>query len=426
MPERGSSCGCCEGISTMAGYPGSGSGKTIFSQVDLAPPDPILNLATRYKSDKFEKKVNLGIGAYRTAEGKTWILPSVAAAEKILREDSTADKEYQPIDGKPEYKRPVQQLIFPDSVIDSGCVATVQALSGTGSLQMIAQFMEFMGVQKVYGPDPTWGNHPKIFRRAGLEYETYPYWDQEKRGLAFDKMMEAIGKMKEGEVILLHSVAHNPTGVDPTPDQWKKIVAACKSGKLIPLLDNAYQGYASGDLARDGLSQKLFTESGMEFFIAQSFAKNFGLYGERIGYIHVKCSTKEYASAVLSQLKICVRQAYSSPPIHGAAIVNTILKTPKLKDMWLKELNLMSNRIVEMRSALRKALEARKTPGTWNHVTDQIGMFTFTGLDKAQVVRMVDEFHIYMTADGRISMAGLNHSNVDYVAECIDRCVVWR
>ncbi|CAE7493532.1 unnamed protein product, partial [Symbiodinium pilosum] len=391
---------------------------SIFAAVPKAPDDPILGLVSAFKADKDPKKVNLSVGAYRTEEGKPWILPSVAAAEQLVLE-TAQDKEYEPIDGKPEFKRPVQQLIFSDEVIESGCVATVQALSGTGSLQMIAQFMKFMGVSKVWGPDPTWGNHPKIFGRAGLEYAKYPYWHQESRSLNFEGMMASIKSMKEGDAILLHSVAHNPTGVDPTPDQWKEIVLAVQERKLVPLLDNAYQGYASGDLAQDGLAQKLFTESGMEFFIAQSFAKNFGLYGERIGYIHVRCATKEAASAVLSQMKIVVRQAYSSPPKHGAAIVNKILTTPELKAMWLKELGSMSERIVKMRAALRQALEALQTPGTWNHVTDQIGMFTFTGLTKDQVSRMVKDFHIYMTEDGRISMAGLNMSNVQYVADCI-------
>jgi len=192
---------------------------------------------------------------------------------------------------------------------------------------------------------------------------------------------------------------------------------------LVALLDNAYQGYASGDLAKDGFAQRLLASEGMEFFVAQSFAKNFGLYGERIGYIHVKCASKDAADRVLSQIKICVRQAYSSPPKHGAAVVNTILSTPKLKEQWLGELKFMSDRIVSMRTALRSAVEAKGTPGTWNHVTDQIGMFTYTGLNKEQVVRMVEEFHIYMTGDGRISMAGLNPGNVPYVAECIDSVV---
>jgi len=396
---------------------------SIFANVAMAPADPILGLNNRFKADTFEKKVNLGVGAYRTAEGKRWILPSVAAAEKMLIDDENEDKEYQPIDGKPEYKKPVQQLLFPDEVVDSGCLATLQALSGTGSLQMVGQFLVSMGCKKIYGPDPTWGNHPKIMNRAGLDYGTYPYWHQESRGLNFDGMIEAMKKMNEGEAILLHAVAHNPKGVDPTNQQWDKIVQTVKEQKLIPLLDNAYQGYASGNLAEDNYATKVFTDQGMEFFLCQSFAKNFGLYGERIGYIHVKCASKDAADRVLSQLKIVIRQAYSSPPRHGAYIVNKVLSTPALKEQWLGELKLMSDRIVSMRGELRKAVESKGTPGTWKHITDQIGMFTFTGLTKDQVTRMVDEFHIYMTADGRISMAGLNAGNVDYVAECIDKVV---
>jgi aspartate aminotransferase len=228
-----------------------------------------------YKEDTFPTKVNLGIGAYRTAEGKTWILPSVKAAEEAVCSDSCADKEYQPIDGKPEYKRPVQELIFSPEMIDSGTVVSVQALSGTGSLTIITQFMvNWLGAKKIYIPDPTWGNHPAIFKRAGLsEVEKYPYWDAATKGLAFDGMMATLKAAKPGEVVLLHAVAHNPTGVDPSEDQWKQIVEVCKTNKLIPLLDNAYQGYASGNLARDGLAQDLFAASGLEYFIAQSFAK---------------------------------------------------------------------------------------------------------------------------------------------------------
>jgi len=229
--------------------------------------------------------------------------------------------------------------------------------------------------------------------------------------------------MSAGEAILLHACAQNPTGVDPTPEQWQTIVDKCKERRLLPILDNAYQGYASGNLAKDGLSMTLFEKSGLEYFIAQSFAKNFGLYGERIGYIHVRCRNKDVSAAVLSQMKILIRQAYSSPPRHGAAIVYKVLSTPALKEQWLKELNFMSQRILQMRNALRKALEAKGTPGTWNHITDQIGMFSYTGLTTEQVERMVNEFHIYMTKDGRISVAGLNPKNVDYVAGCIDKVV---
>lgn len=211
--------------------------------------------------------------------------------------------------------------------------------------------------------------------------------------------------------------------MDPSPEQWQAIVDKIKERGLIPVIDNAYQGYASGDLMKDGLSMTLFEKSGLEYFIAQSFAKNFGLYGERIGYIHVRCQSPEVSAAVLSQLKILIRQAYSSPPRHGAAIVHKLLTTPELKTQWLEELNFMSQRILQMRDALRKAIEAKGTPGTWNHITDQIGMFSYTGLTTPQAERMVDEFHIYMTKDGRISMAGLNPGNVEYVAQCIDTVV---
>jgi len=219
-----------------------------MGDIQMAPPDPILNLATRFKSDDFPKKVNLGIGAYRTEEGKPWVLPTVAKAEAKMLEKAGRDKEYHPIDGKPEFKKPVQQLAFPDAVIESGCIATAQALSGTGSLQLIGQFMKMMGMKKIHISVPTWGNHPKIFQRAGLEVGTYPYWHQETRALDFDGMTAAMDKMEAGEAILLHAVAHNPTGVDPTVDQWKVIIDKCKERQLIPLLDNAYQGYASGDL----------------------------------------------------------------------------------------------------------------------------------------------------------------------------------
>jgi len=397
---------------------------SLFKDVAVAPPDAILNLALRFKDDTDPNKVNLGIGAYRTEEGKPWPLPSVLAAQMLVCQDASEDKEYVPIDGKPEHKKPVQQLIFSEATIAAGNIATTQAISGTGSLAMIGQFLaSFMNCKVIHVSDPTWGNHTAIFNRAGLEVKKYTYYKPATRGFDFDGMISSFSAMQPGDAILLHAVAHNPTGVDPTPDQWNAIVQACKDRGLIPLLDNAYQGYASGDLMYDGAAMTIFENSGMEYFIAQSFAKNFGLYGERIGYIHVKCNSKEATSAVLSQLKILIRQAYSSPPRHGAAIVYKLLTNPALKAQWLGELGFMSKRILDMRAALRAALEAKGTPGTWNHITDQIGMFSYTGLTLAQTTRMVDDLHVYMTKDGRISVAGLNPGNVGYVADCIDKVV---
>jgi len=397
---------------------------SIFASVVQAPPDPILSLAALFKEDKDPNKVNLGVGAYRTEEGKPWILPSVRTAELDVVQDPAADKEYVPIDGKPEHKKGVQQLCFSDEEVEKGSIATAQALSGTGALQMVGQFLlGQLGIKDIYLPDPTWGNHTAIFKRAGLTPHNYTYYHPATRGFDFAGMMTAIDAMPEGSAILLHSCAQNPTGVDPNEAQWQEIVNKCKEKKLVPVIDNAYQGYASGDLAKDGLSQTLFEKSGMEYFITQSFAKNLGLYGERIGYIHIRCADKVVAAAALSQLKILIRQAYSSPPRHGAAIVHKILSTPELKKQWLGELTFMSNRILSMRKMLRDALEKRATPGTWNHITDQIGMFSYTGLDTAQVQKMVGELHIYMTKDGRISMAGVNPGNVDYIADCIHKVV---
>lgn len=321
---------------------------------------------------------------------------------------------------KPEHKKFVQQLIFTDATISSGRVATTQALSGTGALQMVGQFLKTMlNCDAIALPDPTWGNHNAIFKRAGLEIKTYTYYHPATRGFDFYGMMEAVRSLPKGTAILLHSCAHNPTGVDPTEAQWSQIVEACKSGELVPVIDNAYQGYASGNLEKDGFAQRAFEKAGLEFFVCQSFAKNFGLYGERIGYIHCLAEKKEHADAVLSQLKILIRQAYSSPPRRGAAIVYAILSDPTLKRQWLGELKFMAERIDGMRTALRGALEKRKVPGTWSHITNQIGMFSYTGLSVEQCERLTKEFHIYLLKSGRISMAGVNPGNVDYIADAI-------
>jgi len=402
----------------------SSRGAKSLADCPTAPPDAILSLAQWFKDDKFEKKVNLGIGAYRTEEGKPWPLPSVLAAQMAVVQDPTEDKEYVPIDGKPEHKKPVQQLLFSDAEIAKGAIATAQTLSGTGSLSLLGQFLcEVLKCKTIHVSNPTWGNHNAIFKRSGLDIKQYTYYKPDTRGFDFAGMVTSLNAIPSGDAILLHACAHNPTGVDPTEEQWKTIVELCKTRGLIPVLDNAYQGYASGSLEKDGLSMKVFEASGLEYFVSQSFAKNFGLYGERIGYIHVRCQSKELATAVLSQIKILIRQAYSSPPRHGAAIVNKLLMSPELKAQWLTELKFMSDRILQMRDALRKAIEAKGTPGTWNHITDQIGMFSFTGLSTPQVERMVNELHIYMTKDGRISVAGLNPGNIAYVAECIDKVV---
>jgi aspartate/tyrosine/aromatic aminotransferase len=389
-------------------------------EVDVAPPDPILVTAQLFNQDTDPKKVNLGIGAYRTDEGVPWVLPSVKEAEMLIAKDATAIKEYLPIDGLPQLRKLARELVFTPATIESGRVASVQALSGTGALRVAGEFLkEKLGVAKLYHSAPTWGNHTAIFKNSNMEVSTYPYYDAETRGFDFDGMMSAIPKMEPGSVILLHACAHNPTGVDPTEEQWVKIVEAIKAQKLLPLIDNAYQGYASGNLEKDNFATKLFDDSGMEFVLTQSFAKNFGLYGERVGMLHFVCTDRSRAEAVLSQLKLVVRPMYSSPPKQGAVLVTKVLEDPQLKAQWSSELKQMSERITKMRFLLRKKLEELGTPGTWNHITDQIGMFSYTGLTAPQCERLINEFHIYLLKSGRISMAGINESNVDYVAEKI-------
>ncbi|PHJ24601.1 aspartate aminotransferase [Cystoisospora suis] len=271
--------------------------------------------------------------------------------------------------------------------------------------------------------DPTWPNHPNIFKKAGMKVEIYPYWNPATCGVDFDGMKACLAKAPAHSCLLLHACAHNPTGVDLTEDQWREVLKICREKSLIPILDIAYQGYATGDLLRDSFSTRLFCEENFEFFVCQSFAKNLGLYGERVGMLHIVCKTAERARVVLSQVKKVIRPMYSSPPLHGARIVSRILNDPALKTSWLAELKEMASRIQGIREALRKGLEAKGTPGCWRHITDQIGMFSYTGLTKEQSERMKEHWHIYMMNNGRISLAGLNHSNIPYVVEAIDEVV---
>jgi aspartate aminotransferase len=242
-------------------------------------------------------------------------------------------------------------------------------------------------------------------------------------GLDFEGMMSALRGASPGAMVLLHACAHNPTGIDPSEAQWREIAALMKERRLIPLMDSAYQGYASGSLDTDAYAVRLFLSKGFEFFMCQSFAKNLGLYGERIGMLHVICKTPEVAKVVLSQVKLVIRPMYSSPPKHGGELVMYILGDEARFAKWKQELEGMAKRILEVRDLLRKGLEAKGTPGTWNHITDQIGMFSFTGLSQAQCERLISQHHIYLLKSGRISLAGLNKANIQYMVDSVDEVV---
>ena len=369
------------------------------------------------------------MGAYRTDEGKPYYFPVVRKAEEIILADQTANKEYLPIDGLPKFRELASKFLLGEDhpAIVEKRVCTVQSLSGTGALRLGAEFiMKFMPGRRVYLPNPTWGNHNAIFSEAGMEICQYRWYKAETCSLDFEGLKEDMANAPEGSIYLFHTCAHNPTGVDPTKEQWDEIADLCVSKKLVPFFDTAYQGFASGDLVGDGYSVRLFARKGIEMLAAQSFAKNMGLYGERVGTINIICQDEDTAVRVLSQMKIIVRKMYSNPPIHGAKIVATILGDADLFNEWVEELKAIVGRILTMRQSLYDALKANGCPGNWEHIIKQIGMFSFTGLDPDQSDRMLNLHHIYMLRTGRISLAGLTSGSVQYVADCIKEVVLWK
>lgn len=393
-----------------------------WSHVEMGPPDPILGVTEAFKKDTNPKKMNLGVGAYRDDAGKPYVLPSVRKAEEMIM-SRNLDKEYLPIGGMSDFCSAAARLAFGDEsdVIQSERNTTVQGISGTGSLTVGAFFLGqfFKGNREVYMPTPTWGNHIPLFKRAGLSVKQYRYYDPKTCGFDFSGALQDIAKIPEESVILLHACAHNPTGVDPKPDQWKEMSKVIKSRRLFPFLDMAYQGFATGDIDRDAAAVRLFAEDGHGFAVSQSFAKNMGLYGERVGAFTMVCSSREEAERVMSQVKIIVRPTYSNPPIHGARIAHLILTDGELRQQWLRDVKGMAERIMGMRSRLRDGLKREGSTRNWQHITDQIGMFCFTGMTQDQVARLIKEFSVYLTKDGRISVAGISSNNVDYLAHAM-------
>jgi len=404
---------------------------TLFGGIEVAPVDPILGTSLAFNADTSQDKINLGIGAYRTEGGKPFVLECVKKAEEaVLKETGeTIYKEYSTIDGPPRLKTLTQKLVFGENckAIAENRICSVQALSGTGSLRVAAEFIKTHmkpETHEIWVSDPTWGNHNTIFKKAGLTVKTYPYYKASTRGFDFEGMMKALKEeATEGAHVLLHACAHNPTGVDPDDGQWEAIANVMKERKLVPLMDSAYQGYASGSLDQDAKAVRLFAEMGFEMYMCQSFAKNLGLYGERIGMLHVLCKGESEAKAVLSQLKLVIRPMYSSPPIHGALLVEKILGDDASFDAWKTELKAMSDRILEVRKLLRDGLVEKQTPGTWDHITNQIGMFSYTGLTESQCELLTSKHHIYLLKSGRISLAGLNKNNMQKMIDAVDDVV---
>ena len=393
---------------------------SLFTAVEMAPRDPILGLNEQFNADANPRKVNLGVGVYYDDSGKIPLLDCVRAAEGQMMEAPKA-RGYLPIDGIAAYDAAVKTLVFgaESEPVKSGRVATVQALGGTGGLKIGADFLKKVNPSaKVLISDPSWENHRALFTQAGFTVEAYPYYNATRRGLDFDGMLTALDTAAEGTVVVLHACCHNPTGYDITAADWDKVVAVCKSRKLVPFLDMAYQGFGYG-IEEDGAVIGKFVASGQSFFVSTSFSKSFSLYGERVGALSVLCQDKEETSRVLSQLKIMIRTNYSNPPIHGGQVVATVLNTPELRAIWERELAGMRTRIKQMRVALVEKLKGAGIKQDMGFITQQIGMFSYSGLSKDQMVRLRTEFGVYGTDSGRMCVAALNSQNIDYVCESI-------
>lgn len=393
---------------------------SLFSAVEMAPRDPILGLNEQYAADTNPAKVNLGVGVYYDDNGKLPLLACVQAAEKTMMDKPTA-RGYLPIDGIVAYDAAVKALVFgaESEAVKSGRVATIQALGGTGGLKVGADFLKHLNPNaKVLISDPSWENHRALFTNAGFKVESYRYYDAQTRDLNFAGMLADLNAAAAGTVAVLHACCHNPTGYDITPAQWDQVVSVVKANKLVAFLDMAYQGFAYG-LAEDGAAVQKFVDAGLTFFVSTSFSKSFSLYGERVGALSVLCENKEEAGRVLSQLKIVIRTNYSNPPTHGGAIVAAVLANPELRALWEKELGEMRVRIKSMRQMLVDGLKAAGVKQDMSFITRQIGMFSYSGLSKDQMVRLRNEFGVYGTDTGRMCVAALNSKNIAHVCASI-------
>jgi len=397
---------------------------SLFSAVEMAPRDPILGLNEQFNADTNPNKVNLGVGVYFDDNGKLPLLQCVQAAEKTMMATPTA-RGYLPIDGIVAYDNAVKALVFgaESDVVKSGRVSTVQAIGGTGGLKIGADFLKKVSPNaKVLISDPSWENHRAIFVNAGFEVGTYAYYDAEKRGVNFEGMLASLNAAAAGTIVVLHACCHNPTGYDITDAQWNQVIAAVKAKGLTAFLDMAYQGFGHG-IAEDGAVIGKFVAAGLNIFVSTSFSKSFSLYGERVGALSVVASDKEEAARVLSQLKIAIRTNYSNPPIHGGAVVAAVLNNPELRAQWESELAEMRVRIKAMRQKLVDSLKAAGVKQDMSFITTQIGMFSYSGLTKDQMVRLRNEFGVYGTDTGRMCVAALNSKNIDYVCASIAKVV---
>ena len=392
----------------------------LLSAIEMAPRDPIFGVTEAFNADANPHKVNLGVGVYTDDDGKVPLLECVRRAERALAEKG-APHPYLPIDGIAAYDRAVQRLLFgaESDIIRSNRAVSVQAVGGTGALRIGADFLRrFAPGAQVWISEPSWENHRALFEGAGFGVNSYPYYDAASHGLDFPGMLACIDRAPAGSIVMLHACCHNPTGVDPSDDQWGRILEVVRTRGQIPFLDLAYQGFGDGVQA-DGAVLRRFAATPGPLFVSSSFSKSFSLYGERVGALSIVASDRDEAARVLSQAKRVVRGSYSSPPAFGAQVVATVLDSPELSALWDKELGAMRERIRANRHALVERLAVHAPRANFRFVVEQRGMFSYSGLSKEQVARLRSEFAVYAIDTGRICVAALNSRNTDYVASAI-------
>ena len=393
---------------------------SLFDAVEMAPRDPILGLNEQFVADPNPAKVNLGVGVYYDENGKLPLLRCIREAEKMMMEAPQA-RGYLPIDGIAAYDAATQALVFGDAAARrEGRIATVQAVGGTGGLKIGADLLQRLNPSaRVLISEPSWENHRALFEGAGFEVGTYPYYDPaHARASTSRRCAPRCAAAAPGTIVVLHACCHNPTGCDLSADQWPQVVELLASRRLVPFLDMAYQGFGDG-IAEDARAVQLCLDAGLDFFVATSYSKSFSLYGERAGALSVVCASKDAATRVLSQLKRVIRTNYSNPPTHGAAAITTVLSTPALRAMWEDELAGMRDRIKRMRVELQRRLVAAGAAIDTDFITRQRGMFSYSGLSKAQMQRLRSEFGVYGVDSGRICVAALNDRNLDVVVAAI-------
>ena len=396
-------------------------GKTMFfDKIQAAPADPILGLGEAFKAETRSNKVNLGIGVYKDASGNTPVLKSVKAAETRLLADEKS-KNYLTIDGVAAYNAETQKLLFGENseIIAARRAKTAQSLGGTGALRVAAEFIKRQtGAKNVWISAPTWPNHNAIFQAVGINIRDYRYYDKTAHALDWDGLIADLSQAQEGDVVLLHGCCHNPTGIDPTPEQWDTLAKMSAEKGWLPLFDFAYQGFANG-LEQDAYGLRAFAKLNKELLVASSYSKNFGMYNERVGAFTVVAADEETANRAFSQVKTIIRTLYSNPASHGGNTIALVLQDPELKAQWIAELDEMRARIKEMRQKFVDLLKEKGAKQDFGFIIEQNGMFSFSGLSPEQVDRLKDEFAIYAVRSGRINVAGITADNIDYLCESI-------